>query len=92
MAMADPLKDDVPTVCAMSSRPESSPRRVGHAATALLTGAKSGVLSTVAWSERLRRTACCCGGNTSEPRGCPCFLAGVTQREKCIGSRALSSC
>jgi hypothetical protein len=26
--MADPLKDDVPTVCAMSSRPESSPRRV----------------------------------------------------------------
>jgi len=31
----------------------------------------------------------CCGGNASEPRGCPCFLAGATQHEKCIGSSAL---
>ena len=46
--------DDVPTVCAISMLAgilaNVLHEGLGHAATALLTGAKSGVLSTVAWS------------------------------------------
>ena len=45
--------DDVVTVCAISLRAEIIANvlheGLGHAATALLTGAKSGVLTTVAW-------------------------------------------
>ena len=47
-------KDDVLTVCAISTvagmLTNVLHEGLGHAATALLTGAKSGVLSTVAWS------------------------------------------
>ena len=53
MASAE-AKDDVPTVCAISivagMLANVLHEGLGHAATALLTGAKSGVLSTVAWS------------------------------------------
>ena len=46
--------DDLPTVCAISTLAGMLANvlheGLGHAATALLTGAKSGVLSTVAWS------------------------------------------
>ena len=48
------VKDDAPTVCAVSVLAgilaNVLHEGLGHAATALLTGAKSGVLSTVAWS------------------------------------------
>jgi hypothetical protein len=46
--------DDVPTICAISLLAgivaNILHEGVGHAATALLTGTKSGILSTVAWS------------------------------------------
>jgi hypothetical protein len=49
-----PAKDNAPTVCAISLLAAILSNLLheglGHAATALLTGAKSGVLSTVAWS------------------------------------------
>jgi hypothetical protein len=48
------VSDDLPTVCAISLvagiLADVLHEGLGHAATALLTGAKSGVLSTVAWS------------------------------------------
>ena len=47
------VNDDLLTVCAISLLAEIIANvlheGLGHAATALLTGAKSGVLSTVAW-------------------------------------------
>jgi hypothetical protein len=49
-----PAKDDLATVCAISLLAAFLANVLhewlGHAATALLTGTKSGVLTTVAWS------------------------------------------
>jgi hypothetical protein len=49
-----PAKDDMATVCAISLLATILANvlheGLGHSATALLTGAKSGVLTTVAWS------------------------------------------
>jgi hypothetical protein len=54
--------DDVPTVCAISLLAEIIANvlheGLGHAATALLTGAKSGVLTTVAWSSDFDKSGC----------------------------------
>jgi hypothetical protein len=74
-------KDDVLTVVPISVVAEMLgdvvDEGLGHAAVALLTGARSGVLSTVAWSSahrriietvsrhvrrRMRRTGCCGAG------------------------------
>lgn len=70
MATGDPAsvraKDDVPTVCAISILAgivaNVLHEGLGHAATALLTGAKSGVLSTVAWSSDFDSRLVAAGG------------------------------
>jgi len=59
-------KDDLLTVCAISLVAEIVANvlheGLGHAATALLTGAKSGVLSTVAWSSDFDSRLIAAGG------------------------------
>src|SRR5277367_6391242 len=54
MRDADSIKDDIPTVCAISVVAlmigTMLHEGLGHGALALLTGATSGTLSTVAWS------------------------------------------
>lgn len=59
-------KDDLLTVCASSLVAEVVANVVheglGHAATALLTGAKSGVLTTVAWSSEFDSRLIAAGG------------------------------
>jgi hypothetical protein len=59
-------KDDVLTVCAISLVAEIVANVVheglGHAATALLTGTKSGVLTTVAWSSEFDSRLVAAGG------------------------------
>src|ERR1700730_12924258 len=59
-------KDDVLTVCAISFLAEILANvlheGLGHAATALLTGAKSGVLTTVAWSSDFDSRLVAAGG------------------------------
>ena len=59
-------KDDLPTVCAISILAGILANVIheglGHAATALLTGAKSGVLSTVAWSSDFDSRLVAAGG------------------------------
>ena len=58
--------DDVATVCAISALAEMLStllhEGLGHAATALLTGTKSGVLSSVAWSSDLDSRLVAAGG------------------------------
>jgi hypothetical protein len=59
-------KDDVLTVCAISLLAEILSdvlhEGLGHAAVALLTGAKSGVISTVAWSSEFDSRLVAAGG------------------------------
>jgi hypothetical protein len=59
-------KDDVPTVCAISLLAEILANvlheGLGHAATARLTGAQSGVLTTVAWSSDFDSRLVAAGG------------------------------
>ena len=59
-------RDDAPTVCAISLLAAILSNLLheglGHAATALLTGAKSGVLSTVAWSSEFDSRLVAAGG------------------------------
>lgn len=70
MAMRDPAtgeaKDDLPTVCAISLLAgilaNVLHEGLGHAATALLLGAPSGVLSTVAWSSDFDSRLVAAGG------------------------------
>src|SRR6266850_845241 len=61
-----PANDDVLTVCAISLLAEILANvlheGLGHAATALLTGAKSGVLTTVAWSSDFDSRLVAAGG------------------------------
>ena len=61
-----PLKDDVLTVCAISALAamlaDVLHEGVGHALLAVLTGAKSGVLSTVAWSSQFDSRLVAAGG------------------------------
>jgi hypothetical protein len=61
-----PVNDDVATVCAISAVAGMLSNLVheglGHAAIALLTGAKSGVLSTVAWSSEFDSRLVAAGG------------------------------
>lgn len=51
-----PVDDDIPTLCALSflafMLSDVLHEAVGHALTALLTGAQSGLLTTVAWSSQ----------------------------------------
>jgi hypothetical protein len=58
--------DDAPTVCAISLLAAMLANvlheGLGHAATALLTGTKSGVLSTVAWSSGFDSRLVAAGG------------------------------
>jgi len=58
--------DDAPTVCAISSLAAILANvlheGLGHAATALLTGATSGVLTTVAWSSNVDSRLVAAGG------------------------------
>lgn len=65
MASVD-AKDDLATVCAISILAgilaNVLHEGLGHAATALLTGAKSGVLSTVAWSSDFDSRLVAAGG------------------------------
>src|SRR5215472_7706511 len=65
MASVD-AKDDLPTVCAISILAgilaNVLHEGLGHAATALLTGAKSGVLSTVAWFSNFDSRLVAAGG------------------------------
>jgi hypothetical protein len=65
MALVE-AKDDVATVCAISILAgilaNVLHEGLGHAATALLTGAKSGVLSTVAWSSDFDSRLVAAGG------------------------------
>lgn len=73
MATSDPasagVKDDLPTVCAISLLAgilgNVLHEGLGHAATALLTGAKSGVLSTVAWSSNFDSRLVAAGGTVA---------------------------
>src|SRR3984957_7820175 len=64
-ASAQP-NDDLLTVCAISLLAEILANvlheGLGHAATALLTGARSGVLSTVAWSSDFNSRLVAAGG------------------------------
>src|ERR1700732_2841554 len=59
-------RDDAPTVCAISLLAAILStllhEGLGHAATALLTGAKSGVLSTAAWSSEFDSRLVATGG------------------------------
>jgi hypothetical protein len=59
-------RDNAPTVCAISLLAAILSHLLheglGHAATALLTGAKSGVLSTVAWSSEFDSRVVAAGG------------------------------
>ena len=61
-----PANDDVLTVCAISLLAEILANvlheGLGHAATALLTGTKSGVLTTVAWSSDVDSRLVAAGG------------------------------
>jgi hypothetical protein len=61
-----PAKDDVTTVCAISLLAailgNVLHEGLGHAATALLTGTKSGVLTTVAWSSDFDSRLVAAGG------------------------------
>ena len=61
-----PANDDVLTVCAISALAamlaDVLHEGVGHALLALLTGAKSGVLSTVAWSSQFDSRLVAAGG------------------------------
>jgi hypothetical protein len=61
-----PVKDDVLTVCAISALAamlaDVLHEGVGHALLALLTGARSGVLSTVAWSSQFDSRLVAAGG------------------------------
>ncbi len=63
---AEQAKDDVLTVCAISVLAEIVSdvlhEGLGHAVVALLTGAKSGVLSTVAWSSEFDSRLVAAGG------------------------------
>src|SRR5580693_5310469 len=78
-------KDDVLTVVAISFVAEMLGDVVheglGHAAVALLTGAKSGVLSTVAWSSEFDSRLVAAGGtlaNLAAGLVCWIVLRGVT--------------
>ncbi len=87
--------DDLLTVCAISFLAEILGNvlheGLGHAATALLTGAKSGVLTTVAWSSDFDSRLVAAGGDAGEPGGRLDLLDCTAPRERRIGSIALFS-
>ena len=78
--------DDVLTVCAISLLAEIIGNvlheGLGHAATALLAGTKSGVLTTVAWSSDCR------GWIAGKPGSCHGVLDCTAQRDRRISSMA----
>ena len=86
--------DDVLTICAISLLAEVIAdvlhEGLGHAATALLTGAKSGV-DDRGVVQRLRLATCCRGWHAGEPGGCLGVLDCTAQRDRSIGSIALFS-
>src|SRR5882762_9881527 len=90
-----PANDDVLTVCAISLLAEILANvlheGLGHAATALLTGTKSGVLTTVAWSSDVDSRLVAAGGNTGESGGRHGLLDCTAQRDRRIGSITLFS-
>ena len=65
-SVSSQARDDAPTTCAISLLAAILSNLLheglGHAATALLTGAKSGVLSTVAWSSECDSRLVAAGG------------------------------
>jgi hypothetical protein len=73
--------DDVLTVCAISLLAASLGNLVheglGHAATALLTGTKSGVLSTVAWSSDVDSRLVAAGGTLANLAAAMVFWIGL---------------
>jgi hypothetical protein len=87
--------DDVPTVCAISLLAAILANvlheGLGHAATALLTGTKSGVLSTVAWSSDFDSRLVAAGGTLAKSRSRHGLLDCTAQRERRIHSIAFFS-
>lgn len=88
MATRDPapleVKDDLSTVCAISLLAgilaNVLHEGLGHAATALLTGAKSGVLSTVAWSSGFDSKLVAAGGTLANLAAGAAFWVALRSR------------
>jgi hypothetical protein len=78
-----PNNDDITSICAISIvagiLTNVLHEGVGHGLIALLTGASSGVLTTVAWSSAFDQAGRG-GRNIGESRGCAGFLARFVQR------------
>jgi hypothetical protein len=73
--------DDTLTICAVSILAgiwtNVFHEGIGHGLTALLTGAKSGVLTTVAWSSAFDSPSSRGGWNAGEPHGGAGLMGGV---------------
>jgi hypothetical protein len=85
--------DDVLTVCAISLLTEIVANVVheglGHAATALLSGAKSGVLTTVAWSSEFDSRLVAAGGTLANLGAAMIFWIALRSASPVRGSRLL---
>jgi len=89
-----PTNDDALTVCAISLLSAMLANVVheglGHGAVALMTGAQSGVLTTVAWSSAFDSRLVAAGG-TGESGSGNRFLDRIAQRETGLGLPSLFS-